>query len=395
MYTLLSLSIENYRSFYVRQELPFPDESKYSITALFGPNASGKSNVAKALATVLNCIRNSASANWTLPYDPFILKTGSDIEPCRFSINFMHDKKRYTYEFAYNASKIVYERLREQSENTTKMRTIFERDADGNLGPSAAKFGFGKTLIARTRPETLIITKGHEDNNTYSNIVFGFTDSVSIISPGPNELSPMFVEMLKDNPDLRNKTIELLQECDFSIRDIQIESVKLSETVLEALPISSNVKKAILENGGNSFKTVHAVRDEERSLVSTHEMDFWTQESEGTRNFFEVAVPIIDALDNGKTIFIDEFGAYIHPTLAEDILRKFRERSENSARLVLTTHGTSMLKSLLRDEIVLVEKNMAEETMISSLSSLGARENEAFEKRYLAGLYGAIPLVNR
>ena len=113
----------------------------------------------------------------------------------------------------------------------------------------------------------------------------------------------------------------------------------------------------------------------------------------GTQKFFEVAVPIIDAIENGKTIFIDEFGTYIHPTLVHAIISLFDGAESESAYMILTTHNTSMLHELTRHQIVLVEKNHAEESRITPLIKLGVRDGEAFERRYLAGLYGGIPII--
>ena len=115
----------------------------------------------------------------------------------------------------------------------------------------------------------------------------------------------------------------------------------------------------------------------------------------GTQKFFEVAVPIIDALENGKAIFIDEYGSFIHPTLSGAILGLFEGKKDNGAYMMLTTHDTSLLRDLDRSEVVLVEKNHAEESLITSLTSLGVRDGEAFEKRYLSGVYGAIPIIEQ
>jgi AAA15 family ATPase/GTPase len=168
-------------------------------------------------------------------------------------------------------------------------------------------------------------------------------------------------------------------------------------SIFDRFPVTfpPEVKRAIQKNGSTSFKTVHAIRDDERTVIGYRDFDFWSQESMGTQKFFEVAVPIIDAIDNGKTIFIDEFGTYIHPTLANAILGLFDKDKGGNAYLILTTHSTTMLRDLARDEIVLVEKNHAEESLITPLSSLGVRDGEAFEKRYLSGLYGGIPIIER
>ena len=102
---------------------------------------------------------------------------------------------------------------------------------------------------------------------------------------------------------------------------------------------------------------------------------------------------IIDALENDKTIFIDEFGTYIHPMLTHAIVSLFGDSNSDATYMVLMTHGATMLRELARNEVVLVEKNYAEKSFITPLIDLGVRDGEAFEKRYLAGLYGGVPII--
>ena len=394
VYKLISLTIDNYRSFCDPQTLYLDGREGHSVTAVFGPNAGGKSNIVKAFVALANSIRRSSSPNFHLPYEPFLLRAGKDQEPTSLGITFALDDRRYEYSVSFTAERVTHESLHEQSPKTGRMNKVFERTPEG-LNPYAKQYGFGKRLLDKTRSDTLIITKGREDNNDYSNIVFGLLDHITIVSPSPDAPTPLFVEMLKNDAGLRTKTLELLKRCDFSIRDIKFTDVALPDDFFDQLPVQlpAEVKRAMAEKGSTAFTTVHAVRDEEQTIVGSRDLDFWSQESMGTQKFFEVAVPIIDALENDKTIFIDEFGTYIHPTLVHAIISLFGESSGKSAYMILTTHGTNMLRELSRDEIVLVEKNYAEESLITPLRDLGVRDGEAFEKRYLAGLYGGIPIV--
>lgn len=394
VYKLISFTIGNYRSFCAPQTLSLDGRDGHSVTAIFGPNAGGKSNIAKALAALIDSIRRSSDPNFRLPYEPFLLKEGMDREPTSLGIAFSLDGRRYEYSVSYLAGEVTHESLREQSVKTKRMNKVFERTVDG-LNPYARQYGFGKRLLDRTRADTLLITKGREDNNKYSNIVFGLLDHITVITPSSDTPTPMFVEMLKNNSDLRAKTLELLKRCDFSIRDIKFTDVALPDDFFDQLPVQlpAEMKKAMVEQGSTAFTTVHAIRDEDQSIVGFRDLDFWSQESMGTQKFFEVAVPIIDALENDKTIFIDEFGTYIHPTLVHAILSLFGKTDSEAAYMALTTHDTNMLRELSRNEIVLVEKNHAEESLITPLTELGVRDGESFEKRYLAGLYGGIPII--
>ena len=399
MYKLISLTVGNFRSFYNPQTLTLDGRNDHSVTAIFGPNAGGKSNIAKALSALISCIRRSSDPNFRLPYEPFLLKAGVNERPSTLGIAFSLDERRYEYSVSFLAHKVIHELLKEQSDNTNRMNKVFER-TDDKLNPYARQYGFGKRLLERTREDTLLITKGREDNNAYSNIIFGLLDHISIVSPSSVSPSsgapaPLFVEMLKSDVNLRSKALELLKRCDFSIRDIKFTDTALPEDIFDQLPVQipSDIKRAMIEQGTTTFTTVHAVRDEEQEIVGSRDLDFWAQESMGTQKFFEVAVPIIDALENGKTIFIDEFGTYIHPMLTHAIVSLFGDSSSDDAYMVLMTHGTTMLRELARNEVVLVEKNYAEESFITPLIDLGVRDGEAFEKRYLAGLYGGVPII--
>ena len=396
MFELHSFTIENFRSFCSPQTIPFDSSNNHFITAIFGPNAGGKSNVARALAAFVACVRNSSNANWHLPYEPFLLKEGMEAHPTTFSLEFSHEERRYSYSFSFLSDKIMREMLYEESVETGRMNVIFDRDTEG-LNPFAKQHKFGTRLLEKTREDSLLITKGREDNNAYSNIVFDLLDHITIVSPTADPPNPIFVDLLKKDSSLREKTLKLLRDCDFSIRDIRFVETPIPEDFFDQFPIqlAPEMKKALIEGGTTAFKTVHALRDEERSIVGYRELDFWGQESMGTQKFFEVAVPIIDALENGKTIFIDEFGSFIHPTLSRAILSLFEKNEENRARMLLTTHDTTLLNDLDRREVVFLEKNLAEESIVTELASMGVRNNEAFEKRYLTGAYGAIPIIEQ
>lgn len=395
MLKLLTLEIENYRSFYTPQVISFGGQKPRAVTALYGPNSGGKSNVVQALGIMMSCVINSAKANWALPYDPFLLKEGSSSKPTRFAVSFLIDDRTFFYEFSYDRSRIISEILQEQSANSKKKKTIFARDENVCLNSTAFKNGFGKRLASKTRPETLIVTKGREDNNAYSNIVFSLFDSLVLVSDIlESGNSPMYVEMLRNDSKLREKTVTLLSKCDFAIRGIKIENVPIPTEVLDAMPFPPEVRQDIEVHGGTTFKTIHVVRDKERTVIGEVEFDFWNQESIGTRKFFEIAVPVIAALESGKTLFIDEFGSYIHQTLASSIVSMFKNGNEKGASLVVITHNTAMMhRDLERDEIILVEKTMAEESRVIPLSAAGAKKEDSFEKRYRSGYYGAIPLI--
>lgn len=393
--TLLSFTVSNYRSFFTPQTFNFadPDGKPRTLTIIYGPNSSGKSNSACALQDFRASIINSSAANWRLPYIPFMLREGASGMPTTFEAAFLFDGLRHSYSFSYTSDRIVEETLKVESEKTGRMNLVFHRGEGGVDSKSASKNGFGKALEEKTRRETLLITKAREDNNSFSEAVFSLVESTPVMLDKGPDFTPQFVEMLKHNEDLRARILKLLKNCDFAIRDIAIGETSIPDDALAALPLPIEVKQALATNGGTTFSTLHAIRDDELSIVGMGAMDFWTLESNGTRKFFEMAVPIVNALDSGQTIYLDEYGTYLHPNLAKELVSLFKTgENKTDARLILNTQSTALMDGVAeRDDILLVEKNMAEESRVTALKDRGARTTEPLEDRYLRGLYGAVP----
>jgi hypothetical protein len=109
-------------------------------------------------------------------------------------------------------------------------------------------------------------------------------------------------------------------------------------------------------------------------------------------------VPVIDTINKGMVLYIDEFGAHIHPDISRHILRMFADSTINrlGAQLIINTHDTSLMAQdevLNRDNIIFVEKNMSEESVVRPLAQKSVRNDEQYEKRYRQGLYGAKPYL--
>ena len=396
MAQLLSIRIKNYRSFYSEQLLSFGKETSRSVTAILGPNAGGKSNTAKAIELVQDIIIKSANADFTLPYDPFRLREGSDNEDCSFEISFLSNDKLYIYGFTFNATQITSEMLKEKSEKVNRYRIVFSRDKKGIVNKSAEKFGFSKRLFDKTRQATLLVTKAREDNNHYANIVFDLIESIDVIPGEIFNLQGYALAILRKDPDLKDKVVDLMRNCDFTIRDIMIEDQSINEEVLANSQIPEYIKPFIISGDITFVHTSHAIRDEDRKVIGLRYFHLDTQESMGTRKFFEMAAPVIQALEYGKTIYIDEFGAFFHSELAKYIIELFKsEQNNKGASLVINTNNTAILslKSFSREDIILVDKNLNEESVIIPLADKATRDNEAFEKRYHQGLYGGLPII--
>jgi uncharacterized protein len=394
---LLSLKVKNFRSFYGEQVISFSSDNKPRVvTAIYGPNASGKSNIALTLRFIKDFITNSNNANLTsIPFQPFLLKKGSSENPSSFEVEFLQRERHFVYGFSFDKNRIQREYLLEYASDIKKPRTIFNRT--DKLNPSAEKFGFGKKLFESTRQTSLLITKARENNNLYSNIIFDWLTSFNVLLGVADETLQWSLDQLKKNPSLLPHVHDLVRRGDFPIRSFSLVPVQIPDELIKQLPFSEELKQQLSAKEAAGVRTIHAVRDSGQKIVGEQSFDLKSQESSGTQRFFELAAPLLDTIASGKTLYIDEFGSHLHPDLCHLIVSLFKSpANKNNAHLIINTHDTSLMSQdglLAREDIVFVEKNYAEESIVTPLSSKSVRADESFEKRYRQGLYGAKPQV--
>ncbi len=391
---LLRFKIKNFRSFCREQTLNFASGDKAcKVTAIYGPNAGGKSNITKALSFVKWYIVHSNDASLLqVPFDPFLFREGSINSPSEFEIEIVQKGRRFIYGFAVVQSGVEREYLYEVMSRTGRARVIFER-TNRKLNPSAEKYGFGKKLFESTRDASLLITKARENNNEYANQIFDWTSSLNILFGMTNEAMQWSVQWLKENPNMHNQVMELTKEADLWIRDFALEDVEMPSEVIKNLPFIDRVKEQIPRKQ-TVVKTYHVVRDSKQRIIRKTVLDLFNGESSGTQRFFELAAPLIDTLLNGKVLYIDEFESNLHPDICQFIVSLFNKSPLNhGAQLIVNTHDTYLMKILDREEVLFVEKNHLEESVISALIDKSVRDSESFEKRYRQGLYGAKPQI--
>lgn len=392
-FTLHSFTVKNFRS--IKDEQTISLESN-RVAAIFGANASGKTNFIRALQFVCWFVANSANAGIeVVPYDPFRLNVNTRNQPSTFSIKFGNNNETFRYEFSVSDTEVRFEELVDLSSSRPKV--IFTRE-NNNLNPSASKYGFGKQLLTSTRKNTLILTKAQENNNPYAQKVFTLIQSLRTLVVGDGNLKAWGATIIKNNPQAKERVLEYLREADLWIRDFLIDEIDMPEDIINALPINDEEKNKIRLNRFTSIQTEHAVRDDEGNLVGIERFDMGNNESQGTNNFFDMIMPIIETLDNNLMLYIDEFGSSLHPDLAKLIIHIFKNTPESSAQLIVNTHDESLMDESVLDvnEIFLIEKTRIESSVIKKLKeSPGFRSTDVgrVEKRYRTGLYGARPRI--
>lgn len=384
MYKINSFKVCNFRSFAKEQQIEF----NTNITAVYGANASGKSNIASSLGFLAWFICNSAEANiFKIPFEPFLLRKDND-NPTSMEIEFLSNDKKLRYGFSFKSDRIISEKLVDLS--TQKEKIIFSRIEQKIENDSTAKkYGFTKSLLDKTRLTTLLITKAREDNNLYANYIFDFVNNIGVFSCNNPELRKTSVNILRERPELKEKVLNFLKNADFWIRDFSIDEIDIPDEVIKNLPLIDEFKKKFKTS--TSIKTKHSVRGEKNKIVDYVYFYLDNQESVGTRIVFDLAPLIVASVEDKTPLYIDEFGIHLHPDICRYILKYFKDNSQS--QLIINTHDTSLMRELSREEVVFVEKNQAEESLISRLSDYSPRKDAPIEKHYRKGLYGARPFL--
>jgi hypothetical protein len=364
---------------------------------VYGANASGKSNLIKALQYMRGVVLESAALQPSQTFDrlqPFKLDATSGGQPTEFEVTFMHDGVRYQYGFAMNAQRIVSEQLLVYK--AFKPQRWFERHFDAESGKDVYAFGPGlkgaKNLWeGATRPNALFLSVAVQLNSEALRPVFDWFANRLVIF---NELSPLSpqlsLQMLKQ--EAQRKSIgEFLRAADISISDIEVATKQAMVHTINFDLATGKREEAASEQAVDEVK-FHHVTEHGKAVFDL--MD----ESSGTRNLLFLAGPILDILNKGLTLVVDELDTSLHTLLVQALVRLFHRPDVNTggAQLVFTTHDTSLLDAyglFRRDQVWFVEKRPDQSSSLYPLLDFSPRKNEALERGYLQGRYGALPFL--
>ncbi len=419
---LLDFSVGNFRSFkeivtfsMVASSISELDETHtingknapkgLKSAAIYGANASGKSNIIAALGFVRSFVINSAKESQVLEkisVEPFRLNDQTAKQPSFFQVNFICDGTQYRYGFEVDADIIHSEWLFSKVlKSPGPEATLFRRSNQKiTLG---SKFKEGEGLQTKTRPNALFIsTVALFNGEIAGRVVQWFSSYNVIVGTRDSDYLEYTAREYLNNPDFQETFLRLLKVADLGIETVSIEERQLGAQDIPAV-FSADLTRELTGRKIFGIKTGHKLYNDRGESKEAVEFDLLSNESEGTQKMFSFAGPIIDTLKNGKILFIDEFDAKLHPALAEAILEIFNSTKSNpkNAQLVFATHTTHFLnKDLLRrDQIWFTNKDRFGATSLYSLveyrddSNLKVRPDASFEKNYYLGRYRATPNV--
>lgn len=365
---------------------------------IYGANASGKSNLLEAMSFMRWFAINSSKAMQVgeeILVAPFKLDSDTETAPCHFEICFLQNDRRYRYGFEVDKQAVRKEWLFQ----TEKLReaSLFLRENDGI--EVSDDFSEGKGLEPKTRDNALFLSVVAQFNGEIAGTILKWFKGFRGLSGLRDQHYERFTtEMLQDEA-MRPLLVEFIRRADVGIEDLLV-SEALDEEAMKAG--AEDLQRNTVKSKRYKITTVHQKFKNGLKEGLTN-LDFTTEESEGTKKFFRIAGPLLDCLMHGYTVGIDELDAKLHPLLTKALVKLFNstDSNKNNAQLIFTTHDTNLLHfgHLRRDQIWFTEKTQQAATDLYSLAEIKlpeggkVRNDAALEKNYIQGRYGAIPFL--
>jgi AAA15 family ATPase/GTPase len=378
------------------------------VAALYGANASGKSNVLAALWFMCRLVAGSyqRAPEDPIPVEPFQLDKESLTEPSFFELEVLVDGVRHQYGFRADVHAIRQEWL--YSYPAGRRRLLFER-----RGAASGDYRFGKnlpganrTISGITRANALFLSVAASNNHGYLERVRQvITTNIRMIDDDNRPERTQFTIAALDDLVMRARIVAFLRAADLGIEDIltRQEKVTQNETLISEImrlvgidqEKDQNIRKKAAELASMVVEFKHGEHPGARPIPMA-------QESFGTRAWFALASPLLASLDGGLTLLVDELDSSLHPSLSVRIVEMFQDPQLNryGAQLIFSTHDTSLLGRLLddhgltREQVWFTEKNSAGATELYPLTDFSPRRAENLERGYLQGRYGAVPIVD-
>lgn len=368
-------------------------------TALYGANASGKSNLISAMfffeyyifSQFINKKENEAfetnEVKTKVKLEPFSLSDNIN-DASEFDIIFLHNEKQIQYGFECTPEEVRSEWL------FIDDKKVFERTGtEVSFGSRYQKLlsAFKKLPAGRLY---LAVLEYFLDEDAKKVVL---EDFISFFNKEYNVFTEIFFEVtvkglagmvglskkLVSNKAYRKKIEQYLRFADVGINRLDVQT----ETIFNERTGKKEKEKVV--------RTVHDVYDKDGNVVGEKFFDL-QQESAGTLRFLAYIQNVVEMISRGGVFIVDEMSARLHPLLTKLIVDIFCSSQNKKAQLIFTTHDISLLNNaqFRRDEVVFVDKNERGESCLYALSDLKVREDATFSKEYLQGKYGAIPIFN-
>lgn len=362
------------------------DEELYlPVSAVYGPNGGGKSNVLEALHSLVTKVLRPLYATSNneeiaikmkkLVIEPFAFDEETRNKPTEFELFFRTEMAEYRYELTVKREIIEYERLDRIKLDTGRKSALFERDEDEITLKGAFSRLKTSDELSDTLPLLSYLGITYRKNEVVQDVLDWFDEEINFLNYG-NPMQELRMAVSKSE-DVKKLMLQMIQEMDLDIVDFRVEEK---------------------ENDRIEVFTKHIIDEYEAELNLF-------DESSGTKKLFGLLTFIAKSLLKGTTLVIDELDAKIHPVLLKYLIMTFSdmEKNKKGAQLIFTSHDLSTMNSEVfrRDEIWFVAKGNRQNSKLYSLVEFKNKKGESvrkdakFDKQYLEGKYGADPYLRK
>lgn len=365
------------------------------VSAIYGANASGKSNLLKAFTCAILMVRDSSKipleGKWNF-IKPFLFDSKTRNMPSEFEFIFIANNIKYRYFFSADENKIYDELL--EAYYTQKPTTIFSRTNTNTYEFASDKNKLEILKSNNTENKLFLTTATTWNYDKTKDAYLWFINQIDTYDSLKTIRDKDLIEYKNKDEELKKFALKLLKKADILIKDIYVdyEEKEIDNTSMTSITKMTGDSK--LKNIKIEFE--HVVVDENNNS-HVYKLPY-ALESSGTKVLFAFAPFLKRAFNSTKVVIIDELEKSMHPMLVEFIIKLFnnKEINKSNSQLIFATHATNLLnlEILRRDQIWFTEKD--ELTGISTLyplDSFSVRKDENIEKGYTNGRYGAIPFI--
>ena len=403
---LLNFSLKNYKS--IREEVDLsmfasslkengeipanaytPLKKDYHVlpvAVVYGANASGKSNLLKAMGEMKNLVLTSFAVKNVqdkIPVESFAFSSLTENKPSSFEISFYSTGQVYRYGFETSREKIFEEWLYvKELKPRSQEKELFYRNESG-LEKYHELFKVGKIIKEQklVKDTVLVITLANQLNDEAALKTIHWFGNFNVLQGHRDEdYSTFSKNQIEQKTSIAGEMEKLVL-----LADINIQALGTSEM-----------------DGETEITATHTYYNDKDQPAGTRSFPLSKHESEGTKKLFNFSGPILNTLKHRKVLVIDEMDSKLHPNLMEKLVFMFQDKKINplGAQLIFATHNTNLLnaKILRRDQVWLTEKNRFGATQLYSIADFKttkgkARNTEAIEHNYIEGKYGGVPFL--
>lgn len=393
-----------------KDTLSFVTNNSYAPRALksavlFGPNGSGKSSLISAISYFSSLIVYSSKQ--FSEGDKFYVPTNKldpkfKGSPTEFEIIFIHENELFQYGFSLCEDRIMEEWLfAKHSKPSSRLREIFYRvfDPDSNGFEwqinEAQLPGEREVWKKSTRENALFLATAVQLNSETLKKPFEWIRDKLAVIKANERIDHKFTAKLINDPTKSEQVSDLIRMLDLKIERFRVEEkpaeVPSGAEDLFAPKLIEKLQKEVEDRLEYELFIEH-----KNALGEPFELEF-DDESDGTQAIIGLAGPLIDVLDSGMTIFIDELHNSLHPLALKALVNIFHDCNvnKNNAQLFFTSHETSILSKgfMHQDQIWFIDRPNGFSTELKPMSDFDVRGSEAFQRSYLGGKFGALPNI--